>query len=49
MFTNTAGRPVHAESISQLFDRHLARTGLARIRFVRGAVGASIMLRPRSV
>lgn len=32
-FTNTAGRPVHAESISQLFDRHLARTGLPRIRF----------------
>ena len=33
MFTNTAGRPVHAESISQLFDRHLARSGLPRIRF----------------
>jgi integrase len=33
MFTNTAGRPVHAESISQLFDRHLARGGLPRIRF----------------
>jgi hypothetical protein len=33
MFTNTAGRPVHAESISQLFDRHLAPTGLPRIRF----------------
>ena len=28
MFTNTAGQPVHAESISQLFDRHLALTGL---------------------
>jgi integrase len=33
MFTNTPRRPVHAESISQLFDRHLARTGLPRIRF----------------
>ena len=31
--TNTARRPVHAESISQLFDRHLARSGLPRIRF----------------
>ena len=33
MFTNTAGRPLHAESISQLFDRHVVRTGLPRIRF----------------
>ena len=30
--TPQAGRS-HAESISQLFDRHLARTGLPRIRF----------------
>ena len=27
MFTNKAGRPLNAESISQLFDRHVARTG----------------------
>ena len=33
IFTNASGWPVHAESISQLFDRHLARTGLPRIRF----------------
>ena len=33
IFTNTAGRAVHPESISQLFDRHLARTDIPRIRF----------------
>jgi integrase len=33
IFTNTHGQPVHAESISQLFDRHLARTDIPRIRF----------------
>ena len=33
IFTNVAGRPVHPESISQLFDRHLARTDIPRIRF----------------
>ncbi|MEO6124075.1 MAG: hypothetical protein ABIR32_10225 [Ilumatobacteraceae bacterium] len=33
MFTNTHGKAVHAESISQLFDRHLARTDIPRIRF----------------
>ena len=33
IFTNRHGDPVHAESISQLFDRHLARTDIPRIRF----------------
>jgi integrase len=33
MFTNTNGRALHPESISQLFDRLVARTGLPRIRF----------------
>ena len=33
IFTNATGRPVHPESISQLFDRHLVRTDLPRIRF----------------
>jgi len=33
IFTNTAGCAVHPESISQLFDRHLARTDIPRIRF----------------
>jgi integrase len=33
IFTNSAGCPVHPESISQLFDRHLARTEIPRIRF----------------
>ena len=33
VFTNSHGQPVHAESISQLFDRHLARTDIPRIRF----------------
>ena len=33
IFTNTHGDAVHAESISQLFDRHLARTDIPRIRF----------------
>ena len=33
IFTNAAGCAVHPESISQLFDRHLARTDIPRIRF----------------
>ena len=33
IFTNTHGNAVHAESISQLFDRHLARADIPRIRF----------------
>ena len=33
IFTNRTGRAVHPESISQLFDRHLARTDIPRIRF----------------
>lgn len=33
IFTNKHGQPVHAESISQLFDRNLARTDIPRIRF----------------
>ena len=33
IFTNTHGDALHAESISQLFDRHLARTDIPRIRF----------------
>ena len=33
IFTNTHGNAVHAESISQLFDRQLARTDIPRIRF----------------
>ena len=33
IFTNTSGYAVHTESISQLFDRHLARTDIPRIRF----------------
>jgi len=33
VFTNSTGRAVHPESISQLFDRHLARTEIPRIRF----------------
>jgi integrase len=33
VFSNHRGEPVHAESISQLFDRHLARTDIPRIRF----------------
>ncbi len=32
-FTNATGYAVHPESISQLFDRHLARTANPRIRF----------------
>jgi integrase len=33
MFTNTAGNPLHAESISQLFSRQVRKHGLPRIRF----------------
>jgi integrase len=33
MFSNRHGEPIHAESISQLFDRHLAGTDIPRIRF----------------
>jgi len=33
IFTNTEGRPVHPESISQLFTRQLARIDLPTIRF----------------
>jgi integrase len=33
IFSNRHGDPVHPESISQLFDRHLARTDIPRIRF----------------
>ena len=33
MFTNTVGEPMHPESITQLFDRQVARLGLPRIRF----------------
>ena len=33
IFTNTNGYAVHPESISQLFDRQLARTAIPRIRF----------------
>jgi integrase len=33
LFTNRAGAPVHPESITQLFDRQVARLGLPRVRF----------------
>jgi integrase len=33
MFTNTVGEPIHPESITQLFDRQVARFALPRIRF----------------
>ena len=33
LFTNPAGEPLHPESLSQLFDRNVARLGLPRIRF----------------
>ena len=33
MFTNTGGEPLHPESISQLFGRIVARSGLPYIRF----------------
>ncbi len=33
MFPNTEGRPLNPESISQLFDRIVARSGLPRVRF----------------
>ena len=33
MFTNTDGEPLHPESISQLFARIVARSGLPHIRF----------------
>ncbi len=33
MFCNTKGRFLHPESIGQLFDRIVARTGLPRVRF----------------
>ena len=33
MFTNTIGEPLHPESISQLFARIVARSGLPHIRF----------------
>jgi len=33
MFPNATGAFLHPESISQLFDRIVARTGLSRIRF----------------
>jgi integrase len=33
MFTNTAGNPLHAESITQLFSRQVRKHGLPRIRF----------------
>ena len=33
MFTNTGGEPLHPESISQLFGRLVARSGLPHIRF----------------
>ncbi len=33
MFTNTGGKPLHPESISQLFGRIVARSGLPHIRF----------------
>ncbi len=33
MFTNTGGEPLHPESISQLFARIVARSGLPHIRF----------------
>jgi integrase len=33
IFSNHHGEPGHAESISQLFDRHLTRTDIPRIRF----------------
>ena len=33
IFTNATGNAVHPESISQLFDRQLARTTIPRIRF----------------
>lgn len=32
IFTNTAGQPVHAESLYQLFDRQLRKLDLPRIR-----------------
>ena len=32
-FTNATGYAVHPESVSQLFDRQLARTAIPRIRF----------------
>jgi integrase len=33
IFTNTVGEPLHPESITQVFDRQVARLGLPRIRF----------------
>ena len=33
IFTNTHGAAIHSESVSQLFDRQLARTDIPRIRF----------------
>jgi integrase len=33
IFTNTHGEPLHAESLSQLFDRQVCKIGLPRIRF----------------
>ena len=33
MFTNAGGEPLHPESISQLFGRIVARSGLPHIRF----------------
>ena len=33
MFTNACGEPLHPESISQLFGRIVARSGLPHIRF----------------
>jgi len=33
IFTSTVGKPIHPESITQLFDRQVARLGLPRIRF----------------
>ena len=33
MFTNNLGLPLHPESISQLFERQLARVGVPKIRF----------------
>ena len=33
IFTNIVGEPIHPESITQLFDRQVARLGLPRIRF----------------
>ena len=33
MFPNAQGRPLNPESVSQLFDRIVRRSGLPRIRF----------------